>query len=126
MKTMKTFFDVLAGVGCVAVVVIFVLLLIFNPRHSWEKTEIASIRAQIAENAIEIQEIEQGCWDIQRDLYYLVVKAWVIDTIRHHSNFEFSLATGNLDLSPVNNWFSLFDAWKPWLQNKKSIPSTVI
>ena len=118
---MKTFFQIFTVAGSVGIVVLFLLLVANNPRRVEEQTEIASMQKSLTDTAIQLQKIEQDCWDIQRDLYYVVVKAWVLDSVVNHSNFEFSHPVENIDLSPVNNWNALFDAWKPWLQSKTKI-----
>jgi hypothetical protein len=113
---MKNFFIAIGAFG-----VLFFALVIFFPRpFPTASNQYAEIQKSIDENGIKLQELEQDCWDIQRDVYYMIVKLWVIDTIEQHKSFEFSPVVGSIDFSPVNNWDALTDAWKPWLQQQKT------
>lgn len=101
---MKTFLDVF-----ICQLLVFSLITAFiQPFASYrdlERKEGTELKKQIANNETALQKLDQDCWDIQRDLYYVVIKAWAIST----TNFEFSPANGSSNFSPVNNWNALFD-----------------
>jgi hypothetical protein len=114
MRARDIIFDVIYA-AIVIVVLVLMVRYIIDTRKIEDK-QMVELQKEVNEAGILIDQLEQGIWNNERDLTYLDVQVWVLDTQLNGGTFVISPAAP-LNISPENTWEKQLDDWNIWFKN---------
>lgn len=106
---------ILTGVLVIGLALFFIIHVLVPMRKETDK-QLVELEKEIDKLGLEIDQLNQGVWNNERDLTYLDVQLWILEIEIMNQPFYFSPA-GPLNFSPENTWEKQLKAWNFWFDH---------
>ena len=112
--TKDIIFDVVYAVIIIVVLVLMVRFIIDTRKV--EDKQMVELQKEVDKLSVDLDGLIQGVWNNERDLTYLDVQLWILDTELNGGTFVFSPALP-LNISPENTWEKQLNDWNFWFEH---------
>lgn len=112
--TKDIIFDVVYAVIIIVVLVLMVRFIIDTRKV--EDKQMVELQKEVDKLSVDLDGLIQGVWNNERDLTYLDVQLWILDTEFNGGTFVFSAAPP-LNISPENTWEKQLNGWNFWFEH---------
>ncbi len=112
--TKDIIFDVVYAVIIIVVLVLMVRFIIDTRKV--EDKQMVELQKEVDKLSVDLDGLIQGVWNNERDLTYLSVQLWMLDTELNGGTFVFSPALP-LNISSENTWEKQLKAWNFWFDH---------